>query len=275
MRVRRRHVVHRAERADRDLRRRGDRLPDRRRDLAVARHRHAGVARREAREARSRRSSPGRSTAASASRASASIDAITMRSPASSVARMRLRRAVPRDRQSPMLSDPASRRSRAPPAAGTTKTSPPVIAFVAHEAADVGDSLAVARPARRARSAARGLVDRSSRLPLRRVDRVQLRDPPVRVAVAVRGRRGEARAVGRPVVLVHVQVRWARADASRRRSPGSPRAAARRSCCRRRRRRASTGSAGSAPSARPASTGTRSAFRPATSAASRAAPSPA
>ncbi len=77
-------------------------------------------------------------------------------------------------------------------------------AEVAHETVDHGDRLAVGRPTRTG-DLQRRLPDRSGRAAVRG-DRVELRDPVVVGARALRRGGGEALAVRRPVVLVDVEI---------------------------------------------------------------------
>jgi len=79
--------------------------------------------------------------------------------------------------------------------------------FIAHEAGDEGDFLAVRGP-RGIRNLQRRLVDGLHEAENTGVERVELGDVPVVVAIAVRGDDGEARAVRRPVVFVDVHIRW-------------------------------------------------------------------
>ena len=77
--------------------------------------------------------------------------------------------------------------------------------FVAHQPFDECDRLAIRRPARNC-YLKRRLVDRCG-VTLCDVDRVNLRDPPIVIARS-RGRRCyERRVVGRPIVIVDVEIR--------------------------------------------------------------------
>ncbi len=153
MRVRRRRGVHRAERPDRDLRRRRDRLPDRRGDLAVARHRHAGVARRDAGEAA--RVDRLLTAPELLLPLRVGIDRRDHHAIAGELGREdAVARAVPRDRRHRRFQvrrhvgrGAARRRHDVHVAAGDR--------FVAHDAADVRDPLARRRTSAATRSAAR------------------------------------------------------------------------------------------------------------------------
>ena len=76
--------------------------------------------------------------------------------------------------------------------------------FVAHQAFNERDRLAVRRPARN-RDLKRGFVDGCS-VALCDVDRVDLRDPPIVVAGSWRRRCDERLVVRRPIVVVDVEI---------------------------------------------------------------------
>ena len=91
-----------------------------------------------------------------------------------------------------------------PPVAAMVKMSPPTLGFVAHQAFDEGDALAVGGP--------RGIGDLQRRLvdgfhqAGGGIESGELGDVPIVVAIAESGGDGEAEAVGRPVVFVDVGV---------------------------------------------------------------------
>ena len=78
--------------------------------------------------------------------------------------------------------------------------------FVAHQAFDECNRLAIGRPARNC-NLKRRFVD-GCRVAFCDVDRVNLRDPPIVIARSRRGRRDERFVVGRPIVIVDMKIFW-------------------------------------------------------------------
>src|SRR6266550_6671941 len=76
--------------------------------------------------------------------------------------------------------------------------------FVAHQAFDEGDRLAIGRPARNG-NLKRRFVN-GCRVAFGDVDRVNLRDPPIVIAGSRRSRYDERFVVGRPIVIVYVKI---------------------------------------------------------------------
>src|SRR5438876_7155945 len=79
-----------------------------------------------------------------------------------------------------------------------------VYPFVAHESADEGDRFAVWRPA--GHRYLHGRLHDRFHLTRRQRQGVELSDIPVIVAGAMRGDSGETLTVGRPVILINVEV---------------------------------------------------------------------